>query len=169
MNLETALRQTAQGIEDRIVEYSHGCYSTCNCGLVAKALGATDDIIYDSIELMTSRDDVHHVNGMYGYASIVNVCPLTDLPITNVLRILSDAGMSAQDIADLENLSNPQIRKRAGLTIERCNNRTAVAAYMRAFADMREEQSEQRASAPSADLAIAPTHIVTQSVELAGA
>jgi hypothetical protein len=80
---------------------------------------------------------------------VLEFCPTSGYPMDEVLRALFDLGLASDDLAHLEKLSAPEVLRR--FPAERrvqlsYRERDDVIAYMRAFADLLEEQLKARAA-----------------------
>lgn len=153
MTLAEALRVTAKRIEDRPDDYSWGRCDSCNCGQLFQTItgmgeGQLSRFRYDSVE----GARVWSKLAEYSYA----VCPVVNLPINSVIRVLREFGMTMLQVRELENLSNAKIRAMAGLSGSSqlvcgltkapymifldSGDTVSVIAYMRAWATMLDEQ-----------------------------
>lgn len=139
MTLAEALRVTAKRIREKPGDYKWVQNHQCNCGILFQTISGmneaqTKNLIYSSLGFIGIwKDQIRFVH---------STCPVADVPLGSVVRILRDFGISMRQIAQLEVLSNPQIRCRAGLPIvamDYCNP-PAVIAYMEAWASLLDEQ-----------------------------
>lgn len=144
MTLSVALREAARRIETGEVSYSWMNIARCNCGVLAQVL-----LGFDSKELEWR---IFQGRGFFGFSGtwgrnleIEAQCKATGLPLHEVLRSLIAAGLSTLDMAHLEGLSAYAIRCRAGLPSTDLfgdySEAPNVIRYMRAWADMLDEQS----------------------------
>lgn len=132
MTLPAALREAARRIETGEVRYYWYNPKDCNCGVLAQVLLGVDAeqinrLAYDGLLPI----------GSWGTAVRRQSCPLTDLPAGHILRALADAGLTGQQIYDLEMMEDCDVRVAAGLA-DGDEGPRAVVAYMRAMALMLE-------------------------------
>lgn len=103
--LITALRAAARSIESGTIDYDWAEQCRCNCGVLACALTGSPP----------SKLSLPSVKGGLTWQQIVGRhCPITGLPEQVTLRAMFEAGLTQQDIIELENLSNPAVCERAG-------------------------------------------------------
>lgn len=133
--LAAALREAARRIEAREVRYSWGALHSCNCGVLAQVIVGCDEA---ELGLQLYGPEHAQVGFFYGCWDSVDrkcTCPLTGLPMGTVLRALGDAGMTAKDLADLEDLKGEQVIASLGECVDR-EDPSDVIRYMRAWADL---------------------------------
>lgn len=152
-------RELADALRNAVTEIKAGKYcwadaSRCNCGVVAQQLLGCNSVQLH--QKMRSEDIV----GSWGIRCRDRMCSSTGQPLGVVLDRLVEAGMSYNDIADLEMINNPDIRVRANLGMTVCGedirhrpifeefHRPETIAYMLAWADMIDEQLGPRAPIP---------------------
>lgn len=151
--LISALRTTADAIENREVFYNWLEGEHCNCGLLVRTLldGETGS--------GRSLHACQHVRragaaGAWSYFSLslaesdYSRCPVSERTAAEMASTLNAAGLEQKDFHGLEALYDEDIRRRAGLPKRRSdhcdhNAPSAVVAYMRAWADMLEEELER--------------------------
>ena len=141
--LASVLRAAAKQLLLPTNKYRWTSITQCNCGVVAKiACNLNDDELHDKL-----KDCVIGVwDGMA--VDEFQKCDVTGLPVNQVFRVLALLGLTPKDIRDLEALRDPAIRRAAGLKrhSESSNDYctpVAVAAYMRAWADMIDKPLKQ--------------------------
>lgn len=140
--LADALRDAANRIANRPATYYWCSVLTCNCGILAQSIcGVTATQLH---ALMFREWPEHCGRGIWSDRS--DACSNTDQPLPRVMIRLREAGLTWQDIAQLEALANDRIRSAAGLPANTpahhhdFANPTSVIAYMWAWADMIDEQ-----------------------------
>jgi hypothetical protein len=83
--------------------------------------------------------------GWEGVGEEIKTCSASGLPYREVISRLVEAGFESADFQHLEDLSDKQIRERAGLPEEAIfedrEDRTAFIRYARAWADILEEKA----------------------------
>lgn len=112
--------------------YQWGHMGQCNCGFLAQVVtGKTATEI--------------HTTAMQGYGDwseqLHDYCPTTGMPMDQLIGELLEKGFDRDDLAQLERLSNPEIRSQmstAGQTVQH-NNKEHVVAYLRTWANLLEE------------------------------
>lgn len=148
-----ALRRAADRIEAEPGCYEWSLAHKCNCGLLARELLNVDAL---RIHVMATHETRRSVWSE-------NACPSTGEPVHEIIQKLFDAGVSSDDITELENLSSQAVRERAGIgswggyispvTAKRCygdyDDREKVIAYFRAQADLLAEQLAAQQPAPA--------------------
>ncbi|HJL40727.1 MAG TPA: hypothetical protein RMG48_05430 [Myxococcales bacterium LLY-WYZ-16_1] len=131
-----ALRETA----DRLAKgaaYRWTHMGSCNCGHLAQTVTRLDRVELHRRALERSGDWTEQVR---------EYCPSSGLPFDGVIGALLDLGLSTGDLADLEKLRNPKVRARIGRARGEPSKishrvREDVVAYLRAWADLLEEQA----------------------------
>ena len=143
MTFQEILRKAANRIESGEIGYQWDIPTSCNCGIVAQvASGLNANAIYYKL-----MDD--HYMGWSSWARNQNSplnCPISQLPLHSICRILRESGFRPKDISDLEFLCDPETRLRAGLKYYKIGdygNPRNVVKYMRAMADIRDEESKK--------------------------
>ncbi|GAA4449100.1 hypothetical protein GCM10023189_08050 [Nibrella saemangeumensis] len=127
-----ALRRTARKLSEG-APYQWGHMGGCNCGNLAQ-------------ELTKLTKDQIHAYAMQRYGDwneqVQDYCPTSRMPIDLVISEMVNAGLSLEDLKNLEKLSNKQVLARFPLEKRflRHNQRNDVVTYLRAWADMLEEQ-----------------------------
>lgn len=113
--LITALRTAAKALEDGTFAYNWKKPESCNCGVIAstlmnKSISGLRSVLPESIPTEEGLDC-----SWRGF--VQNYCPVTGLSENVVLKALQEAGMSQQDIVELETLSNALVCERAGIVM----------------------------------------------------
>ena len=130
--LITALRLTIDRLSAGTT-YWWGHMGLCNCGHLAQSItGLTEREIHASA-MIRSGDWEEQAN---------HYCPTSGLLIDTVLAAMYDLGLTRDDIRRLERLSDPRVLRRAGVAHLRFNHREDVVRYMRAWAELLEQQLE---------------------------
>jgi hypothetical protein len=158
--LITALRLAAKSLEDGTFDYDWNHLESCNCGVLLCAMkGLSRDELSTKVGEMTAGI----VGGPNWQRVVGTLCPITGIPTNELLRELLEAGLSAKDIVDLENLSNQGVLKRCDFGTKKtctdrllrpplvketpieadCENSAHAAIYMRAWADLLVEEGKQ--------------------------
>lgn len=132
LKLIKALRGAAKQLEAG-ESYQWGHMGSCNCGHLAQQL------------THYSRSEIHeYAMRKYGdWTEQVNdYCPTSGLTMDLLISELIDHGLSREDLKNLERLKDPEVRRRlGGEQIKlRHNFRPDVVKYMKAWADVLEEQ-----------------------------
>lgn len=131
--LIVALRATAAKLEaGATYRWTH--MGACNCGHLAQTVTAlsAEDIRRYALERRGEWAD----QGL-------EFCPTSGYPMDAILRSLFDLGLSSDDLAQLERLTNPQVLRCLPAEIRRelsYRDRDHVVLYMRTFADVLEAQ-----------------------------
>lgn len=113
ITLINALIAVVAALENGTVDYDWKNVSHCNVGLVAQAITRTDKhgLFNDYLNEMAVK-----IKGKYGSERcptwtqmVVEYCPLTGEPMTEIFKKLYAAGMHREDISHLEYLNSAQI------------------------------------------------------------
>lgn len=103
----------------------------CNCGLLAQEL-----LLMDRDEFVEVLEESGY-SGSWSYRIKKTICKKTGLSDDPLIIALADAGLSAEDVCSLEQLSDPEILERGGL--KRTfpfffrKSRSNLIAYLRAW------------------------------------
>ncbi|WP_209330520.1 hypothetical protein [Lunatimonas salinarum] len=131
--LISSIRKTAQRLKNG-TPYQWGHMGACNCGNLAQELTSL------------SKGDIHRL-AMQGVGDwneqLRDYCPTSGFPMDLMISKLLEAGLSLDDLSDLEGLSDPVIL--AEIPSERRkqlskNNRNDVVLYMETWANLLERQ-----------------------------
>ena len=128
-----ALRRTARSLKNG-AHYQWGNMGGCNCGNLAQEL------------TKLTKDDIHRY-AMQGYGDwseqVGGFCDTSFMPIDLVISEMLGAGLTIEDLQNLERLADRAVLSRFPTGIRqhlRHNNRADVVLYMNAWAEMLEEQ-----------------------------
>jgi hypothetical protein len=125
-----ALRKTAQNLaNDKPYEWGH--MGNCNCGNLAQVL------------LNISKTEIHKyaMERPGDWSEQLNdYCPTSGLHMDQLIFSLLQKGLSSQDLHELEYLKNKDVLAKLGKAHLQHNKREDVIAYLRAWADMLDEQ-----------------------------
>jgi hypothetical protein len=130
--LIAALRVTAARIAaGSRYQWTH--QGACNCGHLAQTI------------TQRSREEIHRLAvqkaGDWGEHAI-DYCPTSGYPIDHVLSEMLAAGLELADVAQLERLADPEVRRRlpdAGRQLDH-RRREDVVRYMEAWAELLEDR-----------------------------
>lgn len=139
-----ALRATADRLADG-ASYRWTHMGNCNCGHLAQTVTRLDPGEIHRRAMMRPGDWTEQVR---------DHCGISGLPFDQVVASLLELGLNTNDLADLESLRNPRIRSRVrqdrgarpGTEISH-RHRDDVVDYLRAWADLLEEQALDQATA----------------------
>ena len=137
--LISALRRTADRLAGE-TRYAWGHMGRCNCGHLAQSITGLTGAEIHSSALAREGDWEEQAN---------RYCPTSGLLIDTVLAAIFDLGLTREDVRHLERLSDPQVLRRARCAHLRFNDRHDAIRYLRAWAELLEEQL-----APNAEIAI---------------
>ncbi|MEL7367499.1 MAG: hypothetical protein AAFN74_01210 [Myxococcota bacterium] len=127
-----ALRTSADRIE-RGAEYSWTHMGSCNCGHLVQSL------------THRSKAEIHRMAlqkaGDWGQQA-VDHCPVSGYPIDHIITTMIEAGMTHQDIYELERLANRDVLAALPAGHRRLDyrERDDVVVYMRAWAEYLEQR-----------------------------
>jgi hypothetical protein len=135
LELIKALRVTAARLQ-RGATYRWAHMGACNCGHLAQTVTHLDpeDIRRYALERAGEWAD-----------QALEFCPTSGYPIDEILRALLALGLSAEDIAQLEKLSGPQVLRRLPVELRpqlSFRDRDHVVLYLNTFAALLEESLE---------------------------
>ena len=144
-----ALRNTAQRLATQ-APYQWGHMGSCNCGHLAQTI------------TKLTKGEIH-ARAMERYGDwerqLTDYCPTSGLPIDQTIDEMLALGFTRQDLAHLERLADPVIR--AAIPFERRNalrhnQRDDVVLYLRAWADLLEQDLLSHITLPSFEPEMAP-------------
>jgi len=134
IELVEALRRTADKLE-KGAKYQWGHMGSCNCGHLAQELTTYTKEQIHAYALQTRMGDWAEQTAAF--------CGESKLPLDLVISSMLDAGLTNEDLIHLERLSDQQILRRFPIPkrhqFEK-NNRADLILYLRAWADLLEEQ-----------------------------
>ncbi len=127
-----ALRRTARSLKDG-APYQWGHMGGCNCGNLAQEL------------TKLNRDQIHqYAMQRYGdwNEQVEDYCSTSQMPIDLIINEMLNAGLMLEDLKHLEKLDDRQVLIRLPLESRHLkhNVRDDVVSYMKAWADLLEEQ-----------------------------
>ncbi len=155
-----ALRETAERLTDGSVTYRWSSFAHCNCGHLAqtltrlspgeiqeRALRRDGDWGTQALEFAPPRPDYGDRPALDEGAwepEAVGVCRVTGARLDSVLALMLRLGIEAHDIAHLERLSDPEVRRQLGTNTQHFAHyeRENVIAYLAAWADLLEARLE---------------------------
>lgn len=135
LKLIAALRAAADGVESGRDDYAWTNAETCNCGIVAQKLTG-----FDKLRLRDELEPLVFDNLFYGHWCSTPTCVVTGKRTSQIFSAIRDAGMSMDDIDNLENLSDPEVLRNMRVSHLTKWNPEHFILYVRAWADMLEEQ-----------------------------
>lgn len=160
--LITALRTSANAIDNGTFTYSWTDPTRCNCGILACSLLGKSPKAMNPLVQDMPKDDDNNCTWTH-YAS--TACPITGIPEHKVFKELFSHGLTQTDFHHLEYLTDPEIRARVSLPTVRKSptffqwifgqqgteiagrinyrNGAHVALYMRAWAAILEERGRE--------------------------
>ncbi|MCO4293262.1 hypothetical protein NF867_10335 [Solitalea sp. MAHUQ-68] len=141
LKLIIALREVADDIAAN-PKYQWGHMGSCNCGFLAQKLtGFTSNEIHKNA-MARAGDWSEQLNGY---------CPSSGYPIDNLIFDLLQAGLSIEDLAHLERLSDLDVLRRINESYKplNFNNSWHVSLYMKAWADKLEDNILSRVKVQS--------------------
>lgn len=137
IELIRALRATAARLSQG-AQYKWSHFGLCNCGNLAQTI------------THLSPEEVYRAaftrSGDWGEQAR-EFCPTSGYPIDFVFQQLFSLGMEPEDVQHLERLSDGRVLKRLGVQQLAHNQRDDVVRYMRAWADLLEEERGEVAEA----------------------
>lgn len=154
--LVSVLRQTAVRLTDASVTYRWSSFAHCNCGHVAQSITRLSpeeiqargmrregDWGAQAHELPFPRPDYGSRPALDEGAwepEDVGACRATGEHLDSILDAMLELGLDPQDIAHLERLSDPEVRRHLGTNTEHFAHhvRENVIAYLVAWADLLE-------------------------------
>jgi hypothetical protein len=115
VTLIEALTAVVTALENDTIDYDWCKTSHCNCGLVAQAVtrtgqdGLNNDYLIDIKNALQTKKKMAKGKSATWTELVAEYCPLTGEPLADVFKKLYEAGMTREDIAHLEYLSDPKI------------------------------------------------------------
>jgi hypothetical protein len=131
--LIAALRRTAGRLATG-APYQWGHMGSCNCGHLAQELTHLSKAEIHARALRSRSGDWNE--------QLIDYCPTSGLPLDEVISEMLAAGLSREDLQQLERLSNPRILASlpGGRRQLRHNVRDDVVAYLLSWADLLEAE-----------------------------
>lgn len=122
--LINALKSVLVNLAEDKVDYDWSETNKCNMGLVARSItGTLEDEFMKKYWINISREyklkKNKHITGSPWWSDLANhYCPTTGMPMVKIFQILYEAGMTKQDIINLETLKDEKILSLAGISKE---------------------------------------------------
>ncbi len=130
LKLISALRATADRVEAG-ARYEWGHMAHCNCGHLAQTVS-------NQTGEQISKVVKHALSEWTEHAS--DICDVSGNPVEELLDVLQQVGFSREDVMHLEWLSDKRVLRKVGQGIYlKRNDRNDLITYLRAMADMLEE------------------------------
>jgi hypothetical protein len=133
VKLIQALRGTAARLQlGAPYRWTH--MGACNCGHLAQTV--------THLDAETIRRYTYERAGEWA-DQVLEFCPSSGYPIDEVMNALLELGLTREDLAQLEKLSDPEVVRRLAPSVRTClsyRERDHVIQYMLAFADLLEAQ-----------------------------
>ena len=148
--LINAMRRAAKRL-DASSSYQWGHMGSCNCGFLAQEIARLD------------KDQIHE-RAMQRYGDwndqLNDYCPTSGLPMDDLISELLKVGVTVDDLKRLERLSDTSILQhlRGGKRDLEKNRKSDVVEYLRAWADMLEEEMLEDLNLP--EIAVKPSQLV---------
>ncbi len=141
--LINALRAAADRL-DGGADYSWTHMGACNCGHLAQQLTSRSKSEIHALALQKAGDWGQHA---------VDHCGVSGYPIDHIITTMIEAGMSYQDIHELERLSSHAVLRALPDGRRRLDyrHRDDVVLYMRTWAELLEDQRAADAQAQPSD------------------
>ena len=160
--LPELLRETASRLSESGTTYRWSSFGHCNCGHLAqtvtglraaelqrRAMQCEGDWASQARDAERDRRPVFEMGDRPApdegawEPEDVGACSVTGKPMDEVLAQIHQMGLSAADIANLERLSDPEVRRRLGNNTDDFSHyiRENVVRYLHAWADLLEERS----------------------------
>lgn len=167
--LIVALRETAARLLRNDVTYRWSSFAHCNCGHLAQTITGLDPAEIQRRAMRRegdwgsqARDSASKPFPEFDFGDRpsldegawepenVGACTVTGAPLDAVLDQMYALGLTAEDVGNLERLSDRDVRRRLGTHKEDFPHygRENVVAYLQAWADLLEEQLEPAAATP---------------------
>ena len=149
------LRETAARVADQHVTYRWSHFAHCNCGHLAQTITGLSPVEIQQRALLRAGDWAQQAERIvltpdYGDRPAldegcfeppeVERCSVSGAPLDEVFAAMFELGLTRLDIAHLERLSDPAIRRHLGTSrVDFAHNqRMNVVAYLHAWADLLE-------------------------------
>ncbi len=132
-DLIAALRRTAQNLQ-KGAPYQWGHMGSCNCGNLAQELTTLTKAEIHAHALAVGRGDWNEQLNDY--------CPTSGLPIDLLIAEMMNAGLTSDDLKNLEKLSDRRVLERlpSEKRYLRHNFRDDVVLYLSTWAQLLEDQ-----------------------------
>jgi hypothetical protein len=143
IKLIDAIRKAAKKIEDGS-NYQWGHMGGCNCGHLAQELTQFSKREIHEYAMRKSGDWTEQVN---------DFCGITEMPMDEIISSMMESGLERNDMIELERLKNNEVRKvlgEKGIQL-RHNVKEDVVLYMKAWADLLEEELLDKVKLPQVE------------------
>lgn len=125
-----ALRETADQIQNS-GRYEWGHMGGCNCGHLAQNITSFTRAEIQRFALQKRGDWSEQV---------IDYCPTSGFPMDLIIGRMIEFGFSRADLRQLENLSNPEVLAKIGVSYLNRNVLTDTVLYFYAWANLLEDQ-----------------------------
>ena len=145
--LISALRATAARLQGG-APYRWTHMGACNCGHLAQTV--TQLSAADIRRYALERAGEWAEQG-------IEFCPTSGYPMDAILSALFALGLSSDDLAQIERLTNPEVLRRLPVDVRKelsYRDREHVVLYLRTFAELLEEQLPEAVTAEVVELAV---------------
>lgn len=127
--LISAIKETIIDLETGRKVYNWDNTTSCNCGLLAQNICGLHHTVLQNI---IQSSPMPKIQQQALWSNKVR-CDFTGLPMKEVFDNLYEAGLTAQDISELETLSSSLILKEVGVAVLNNEERNDVLKYFRAW------------------------------------
>jgi hypothetical protein len=133
LELIAALRRTAKRLEQG-APYQWGHMGSCNCGNLAQEISQLTKAEIHEYAMRNRQGDWSEQTDAY--------CPISNQPMDLLITKMTEMGLTLSDLKNLEKLSDRSILTRLPSEFRylQHNRRDHVVMYIRAWADILEEQ-----------------------------
>ena len=155
-----ALRETAARLSRDRVTYRWASFAHCNCGHLAQTITGLDPSEIQERAMRRDGDWSSQARALrfpefdFGdrppldegawEPEDVGACPVVGKPLDEILIEMYELGLHPEDVAHLERLTDPEVRRKLGNNHEEFSHhrRENVVLYLHAWASLLEERLE---------------------------
>lgn len=134
-----ALEHALYVLKNNLVQYNFYDTCKCNCGILAQSVLETG--VNDAFKEM-----VYDMPGIWGTTA---KCNITGDSLSRIFVILNECGFTPKDMWELEELSNKNILKEAGVRRLSVSSKEALIAYLEAWVRILEREQPPVTESPS--------------------
>ena len=150
LKIVNALRKTAHQLETGN-RYEWGHMGSCNCGNLAQTVTSFSRAEIQKFALEKRGD---------WSEQLIDYCPTSGYPMDLVIQKMVDFGFTRQDLNHLEWLSDQNILNKMGVSFLNRNLKNDTISYLKAWANLMEDQIIDNIVLPSIEEIITTKELV---------
>ncbi len=116
LKLISSLQDAIKALENDSIEYDWWKTKSCNCGVVTQAITGLSAAAVDHSLGVLLKHNPDLKNGDVSWSTFVKeFCPITGEPVVSIFKKLHEAGLTREEILNLEYLKDKKILDRSGI------------------------------------------------------